>query len=141
MISTPFPLLPGPPRPQVLDAMAASGARVTPQAYMSAVSACVAAGELGAARGLVAKLQGAAGAGAARTTLAAPAHMLIMLHDRACDWASALGVLSGLEATGVRADAQVMGALITALWTSGTAAGAVLAQRAFEDACRLGLFR
>lgn len=98
-----------------------------------------AAGELSAARELTAKLQG--GAGAPRAALAAPAHLLIFLYDRCCDWASALGVITGLEATGVPADAQTLGSLIAALWGCGSVAGCMLALRVFEDACRLGLFK
>jgi hypothetical protein len=123
---------------EVLEGMAAAGVRVTPQAYVAAVGACAAAGELQAARELVAKLQGPPGA--ARSSLSAPAHMLVGLHDRACDWPAAQAVLRGLEATGVRPEGQILGALIAGLWGCGSVAGCLLALLSFEDACRLGAF-
>ena len=148
----------------VLDAMGAAGARVTPQAYAAAVSACAAAGELEAARALTAKLGGGGGAASSssaaagggsgstggsagrstpqqRDSLAAPAHMLVGLHDKGCDWAAAARVVADLEAAGVRPDAQTLGALASALWASGGAAGCLAALKVFEGACAAGKFR
>jgi hypothetical protein len=98
-----------------------------------------AAGQLTAARELTARLQGPAGQ--ARSYLAAPAHMLVVLHDRCCDWGAAHAVLEGLSATGVRPDGHILGALTCALWGCGAAAGCLLALRVFEEACKLGVFK
>jgi hypothetical protein len=123
----------------VLEAMAGSGLRLTPQAYAAAVGACAAAGQLGIARDLTAELQGPPGAGRPCTT--APAPVLVAMHDRCCNWAAAHAVFDGFAASGVRPDVQTFGALISALWGAGSVAGCLLAVRAFEQACQLGVFK
>jgi len=73
--------------------------------------------------------------------MAAPAHILVSMHGRCCDWESAYAVYDSFAATGVRLDAQTLGALIRALWGAGSVAGCVLALRVFEQACQLGVFK
>jgi pentatricopeptide repeat protein len=119
-----------------LDAMAESGLRPTPQAYTCAISACAAAGQLAAARDLTARLQAGGGGGGV-----APAHLLILMHDRCCDWRAVRAVFDDLSASGVRPDGASFGALAAALWGCGSASSCLLALRVFEEACELGVFK
>lgn len=73
--------------------------------------------------------------------MAAPAHMLVAMHERCCDWASAHAVFDGLGAAGVRPDGQTHGAVMRAMWAAGSAAGCLLAARVFEQACQQGVFK
>lgn len=123
----------------VISSMEEAGVHVTPQACASAVAACASAGQLSAARALVARLGGPSSG--ARSCGPAPAHMLISMHARCCDWGAAQDAFDGLAATGVPADAATYGALALAHWECGTATGCLLGLKAFDQACRAGAFR
>jgi hypothetical protein len=73
--------------------------------------------------------------------MAAPAHMLVAMHERCCDWGAAQAVVEEFGAAGIQPDGLTLGALIQGLWTCGSAAGCLLALRAFERACRSGVFK
>jgi pentatricopeptide repeat protein len=98
-----------------------------------------AAGQLALARDLTEQLQGPRGCG--RSAMAAPAHMLVAMHERSCDWGAAYAVVDDFAAAGIQPDGLTLGALMQGLWTCGSAAGCLLALRAFEEACRVGVFK
>lgn len=111
-------------------ASTASGGAPSPVPAASP-TASAASGGSGGARGAAG---GAAGA-------AAPAHLLVAVHGKCCSWRAALAAFDDLAASSARPDGLTFGALAAALWASGSAAGGLLAARAFEHACRVGAFK
>ena len=95
-----------------------------------------AGGHLHAAKELLAELSNSS-----KTSMAAPAFLLISLHSKCCDWKAAYSIYQKLLASGVRPDGQTMSSLIDALWQAGTAAATLLAVSLFEEACKMGLLR
>lgn len=109
---------------------------LTPQCYAAAIGACAAAGQLTTARKLLADMTCSSKAG-----MAAPAHIIMQLQDKCCDWAAAFGTYQKLIASGVRPDRQTTATAIDALWGAGHVGSCLLAFKVFHAACTQGLFK
>lgn len=120
----------------LLEKMQALGLRLTPQCYAAAIGACAAAGQMLAARRLLADMLSGSKAG-----LAAPARIIIGLQDKCADWAGAVATYQHLIASGVRPDCATTASVIEALWGAGSVSGCLLALQAFQGACTQGVFR
>jgi len=120
----------------LLDQMQATSLRLTPQCYAAAIGACVAAGDLPTARKLLGSMLASSKAG-----MAAPAHIIMQLQDKCCDWQGAYRTYQKVLASGVRPDSQTTATAIEALWSAGNIPSCLLALQAFESACQQGVFR
>lgn len=109
---------------------------LTPQCYAAAIGACAAAGQLTTARKLLADMTSSSKAG-----MAAPAHIIMQLQDKCCDWTAAYGTYQKLIASGVRPDRQTTATAIDALWGAGHVGSCLLAFKVFHAACTQGLFK
>lgn len=120
----------------LLEQMQAMSLRLTPQCYAAAIGACAAAGQLANARKLLGDMLASSKAG-----MAAPAHIIMQLQDKCCDWQGAHRTYQKLLASGVRPDSQSTATAIEALWGAGNVASSLLALQVFEAACKAGVFR
>eukprot|EP00878_Enallax_costatus_P032711 GHUV01035969.1.p1 GENE.GHUV01035969.1~~GHUV01035969.1.p1 ORF type:complete len:499 (+),score=173.80 GHUV01035969.1:230-1726(+) len=120
----------------LLEQMQTMSLRLTPQCYAAAIGACAAAGQLVTARKLLADMLASSKAG-----MAAPAHIIMQLQDKCCDWQGAYRTYLKLLASGVRPDSQTTATAIEALWGAGNVSSCLLALQVFEGACQQGVFR
>lgn len=120
----------------LLEQMQSMSLRLTPQCYAAAIGACAAAGQLVTARKLLADMLASSKAG-----MAAPAHIIMQLQDKCCDWQGAYRTYLKLLASGVRPDSQTTATAIEALWGAGNVSSCLLALQVFEGACQQGVFR
>lgn len=120
----------------LLEQMQSMSLRLTPQCYAAAIGACAAAGQLATARKLLGDMLASSKAG-----MAAPAHIIMQLQDKCCDWQGAYRTYQKLLASGVRPDSQTTATAIEALWGAGNVSSCLLALQVFEGACQQGIFR
>jgi hypothetical protein len=120
----------------LLEQMQALSLRLTPQCYAAAIGACASAGQLATARKLLGDMLASSKAG-----MAAPAHIIMQLQDKCCDWQGAYRTYQKLLASGVRPDSQTTASAIEALWGAGNVSSCLLALQVFEGACKQGVFR
>lgn len=120
----------------LLKQMQAMQLCLTPQCYAAAIGACAAAGQLTTARKLLSDMMSSSKAG-----MAAPAHIIIQLQDKCCDWAAAFGTYQKLIASNVRPDKQTTATAIEALWSAGHVGSCLLALKVFHASCKQGLFK
>lgn len=120
----------------LLEQMQAMALRLTPQCYAAAIGACSTAGQLVTARKLLGDMLSSSKAG-----MAAPAHIIMQLQDKCCDWQGAYRTYQKLLASGVRPDSQTTATAIEALWGAGNVSSSLLALQVFEGACKQGVFR
>eukprot|EP00879_Flechtneria_rotunda_P003046 GHRR01003266.1.p1 GENE.GHRR01003266.1~~GHRR01003266.1.p1 ORF type:complete len:686 (+),score=259.67 GHRR01003266.1:1502-3559(+) len=120
----------------LVEQMQSMSLRLTPQCYAAAIGACAAAGQLASARKLLSEMLASSKAG-----MAAPAHIIMGLQDKCCDWQGAFRTYQKLLASGVRPDNQTTATAIEALWSAGNIGSCLLALQVFEHACKQGVFR
>ncbi|WIA08874.1 hypothetical protein OEZ85_008295 [Tetradesmus obliquus] len=120
----------------LLEQMQVLSLRLTPQCYAAAIGACASAGQLATARKLLGDMLASSKAG-----MAAPAHIIMQLQDKCCDWQGAYRTYQKLLASGVRPDSQTTATAIEALWGAGNVSSCLLALQVFEGACKQGVFR
>lgn len=120
----------------LLEHMQNMSLRLTPQCYAAAIGACAGAGQLIIARKLLGDMLASSKAG-----MAAPAHIIMQLQDKCCDWQGAYRTYQKLLASGVRPDSQTTATAIEALWGAGNVGSCLLALQVFEGACQQGVFR